>query len=340
MRYAFWNNKGGTGKTTLCFQTICSLARNNPDKRILAIDVCPQANLSELLLGSLQGGGSNILLQLQGGNLRQSIGGYFELRLPSAYMVPQFNPHDYITQPNDYNRLVPDNIDLLAGDAILELQANTMYSQSIIPNAAVPNPWLSVIDWLNDFLHLTGNHYDYVVLDLNPSFSLYTQIALAAVNRIVLPVMADDSSRRAIQNAFALSYGLQLPSPTYKQYSFANQMQDAGRSTALTHLIVKNRLTQYVVAASGYASVLSSIDKDVSKLMSSNPEVFSGGSVPDCFVEVKDFQTCGVVAAARGMPFYQMSAKSYDIQGRRTQVKADQIENGISHIMRIVERIQ
>ena len=29
MKYAFWNNKGGTGKTTLAFQTICELARQN-----------------------------------------------------------------------------------------------------------------------------------------------------------------------------------------------------------------------------------------------------------------------------------------------------------------------
>jgi len=49
-KYAFWNNKGGTGKTSLAFQVICSYAMSHPDKKVLAIDVCPQANLSELLL--------------------------------------------------------------------------------------------------------------------------------------------------------------------------------------------------------------------------------------------------------------------------------------------------
>lgn len=51
--YGYWNNKGGTGKTSLCFQSICFYAEQNPDKQILVVDVCPQANLSELLLGGL-----------------------------------------------------------------------------------------------------------------------------------------------------------------------------------------------------------------------------------------------------------------------------------------------
>ncbi|KAA3666398.1 AAA family ATPase [Pectobacterium carotovorum] len=57
MKYAFWNKKGGTGKTTLAFQTICEIALQNPQSPIFVIDCCPQANLSELFLGSLQGNG-------------------------------------------------------------------------------------------------------------------------------------------------------------------------------------------------------------------------------------------------------------------------------------------
>ena len=63
--YGTWTNKGGTGKTTLTFQMICYYAKNHPTKKILAIDVCPQANLSELLLGGLEGNGSDNLLKIQ-----------------------------------------------------------------------------------------------------------------------------------------------------------------------------------------------------------------------------------------------------------------------------------
>jgi len=47
-KIAFWNNKGGAGKTSLSFQTICAYANANPKEKVLVIDVCPQANLSEL----------------------------------------------------------------------------------------------------------------------------------------------------------------------------------------------------------------------------------------------------------------------------------------------------
>ena len=67
-RVIFWNNKGGTGKTTLAFQLLTEYANQNKEKKILVIDVCPQANLSELLLGGLNQGGSAILLMRQGGD--------------------------------------------------------------------------------------------------------------------------------------------------------------------------------------------------------------------------------------------------------------------------------
>ena len=50
-KYAFWNNKGGTGKSSLAFQAMTMYAEQNEGMKILAVDLCPQANLSELLLG-------------------------------------------------------------------------------------------------------------------------------------------------------------------------------------------------------------------------------------------------------------------------------------------------
>ena len=64
--FVFWNNKGGTGKTSLSFQAICAYAHKLPGQRVLAIDVCPQANLSELMLGGQTGSGSRRLLERQG----------------------------------------------------------------------------------------------------------------------------------------------------------------------------------------------------------------------------------------------------------------------------------
>ena len=49
-RYIFWNNKGGVGKTTLCFHASTQYAKDNADKNILVVDMCPQKNISLSLL--------------------------------------------------------------------------------------------------------------------------------------------------------------------------------------------------------------------------------------------------------------------------------------------------
>ena len=140
--YAVWNNKGGTGKTSLAFQIICRYARKHPDKRILAADMCPQANLSELFLGGLTHGGSLNLLARQGLTPRCSIGGYFQQRLPSPFSVPDGASEDFITKPAKYNSAIPANLDLVCGDPMLELQANAI---NTLANTQIPgtNTWIS-----------------------------------------------------------------------------------------------------------------------------------------------------------------------------------------------------
>lgn len=125
-RYAFWNNKGGTGKTTLCFQVLCQYASTHPDQKILVIDVCPQANLSELLLGGLTGAGSDNLMRIQAQSKRATIGGYVQDKLPNPYSRLDIRFSDYVTSPNQYNQHIPNNISLVCGDPILELQANAV----------------------------------------------------------------------------------------------------------------------------------------------------------------------------------------------------------------------
>ena len=337
-KFAFWNNKGGTGKTSLAFQTINEYAHQNPTKRILAIDLCPQANLSELMLGGLNNKGSERLLERQGLTPRCSLGGYFQLRLPAPYQPPNFSAHDFITTPSQYNNGIPDNIDIVCGDPLLELQANAVNS---LANGNIPsvNAWIAVIDWLKDFLDQIQNDYDTVFMDCNPSFSLYTQIGLATTDKIILPVMADDSSRRAIQNAFSLIYGLKLPSDIYASYMFATKLQQANRPLPKIHLIVKNRLTQYMGAASAYSAVLKAIQHDIDQLLKTNSNLFTFKTSLKGFVEVRDFQTTGVIAFAKGLPFIKVKAGKQSINNHRVQVKQEYLNNSISEIKKLVSHI-
>lgn len=336
--YGFWNNKGGTGKTSLAFQMICAYAKDKPSERVLVMDVCPQANLSELFLGGLHHKGSDNLLKRQGEIMRATIGGYFQKRLPSPYSVPEFVPQDFLTKPSDYNDQIPNNIDLLCGDPLLELQSNAI---STLANNQIPgtNTWIAIIDWLNDFLKPIQNGYDIGFIDTNPSFSIYTQIALSSAEKLVLPVMADDSSRRAIQNVFSLVYGLKLPSEIYAKYAFAEKLKEANRELPKVHLILKNRLTQYMGPASAYNTVLTSIDADVKALLASHSSIFTFTKLEQGIGEVRDFQTTGVVAFARGCPFYNLPSGRLDLLGQRVQVKDEYRNNCIENIKNLVQKL-
>ena len=331
--YSIWNNKGGTGKTSLTYQTVCRFADKNPEKKILVVDLCPQANLSEILLGGQENNGSKNLLINQGGIPRSSIGGYFDLRLSAPFTPPAFSAKEYITTPSKFNSAVPENIDLICGDPLLELQAIAM---NTLANADIPgvNAWLAVIDWLKDLLVLV--EYDYVFIDTNPSFSMYTQIALAASDRVVLPVMADDSSRRAIQNAFSLIYGLKLPSEVYAKYTFAKKLNDAQRVLPKVHLIIKNRLTQYMGTSSAYNAVLAGINSDLNDLIKHYPQYFTFETPQKGTIDVRDFGTTGVVAFARGCPFYNMPTGKLSLAGQRVQVKKEARNEMVEAIDRIV----
>jgi cellulose biosynthesis protein BcsQ len=317
---------------------MCGYARKHPNKRILAVDVCPQANFSELLLGGLVNSGSDHLLQIQGQVPRATIGGYFQLRLPAPYAPPPFNASDYLTTPHQKNSQIPRNIRLFCGDPLLELQSNAM---STLANNQIPgtNTWIAIIDWLSDFLSQLEDEIDVVFIDTNPSFSIYTQIALSSADRIVLPVMADDSSRRAIQNAFSLIYGLKLPSEIYLEYAFTKKLANANRGLPKVHLVLKNRITQYMGPASAYSAVLEEIEAELESLLVSHPEIFTFSSVKDGVEEIRDFQTTGVVAFAKGTPFYSLPSGRLNINGKRVRVNEPYRLNCVKNIQEVVNKL-
>jgi hypothetical protein len=98
-----------------------------------------------MLLGGLTNDGSTNLLQRQGEFPRATIGGYFQERLPSPYSPPTFDANDFITQPASYNHAIPENVDLICGDPLLELQSNAI---STLANTQIPgtDAWVAVVE--------------------------------------------------------------------------------------------------------------------------------------------------------------------------------------------------
>ena len=325
-------------KTSLAFQIMTAYALAHPNENILAIDMCPQANLSELLLGGLEGTGGKNLDELYNRPGRCSIGGYFQKRIPQSYQKGEIPINDYIAVPSEYNTKIPDNIKLLAGDKLLEIQSTVL---NALANNQLPGveTRIAILNWINDFIDATNDLFDTIFIDTNPSFSIHTQIALAASERLILPIMADDSSRRAIINVFTLIYGSNSPNEIYKNYLFSSTMEKYNRTLPKVHLIVKNRITQYMGAASGYASVLDRISQEIQELLTQHPNCFSftEAELNEHTIEVTDFGTTGVVAFAEGTPFRNLQTGIHKLSNRKVKINKNMLEDCIREIDQVLE---
>ena len=112
--YAIWNNKGGVGKSYLTFQIACEYAKQHPGKKVLVVDLCPQANSSSMLLGGIEKGEQE-LSKIHSQSNKNTISGYISERLVSPYRTIN-SAVKYITQVSSINDAVPENVYLVVGD--------------------------------------------------------------------------------------------------------------------------------------------------------------------------------------------------------------------------------
>jgi hypothetical protein len=91
--------------------------------------------------------------------------------------------------------------------------------------------------------------------------------------------------------------------------------------------------------ASAYAAVLQAIQEDVKMLLGTNPALFTFEEVSQGFVSIRDFQTTGVVAFAKGQPFSHVRAGKQAVNGRRVQVKQEYLNNCVDAIEDLVKTL-
>ncbi|MFZ1179919.1 MAG: hypothetical protein WAN92_00080 [Herbaspirillum sp.] len=104
-------------------------------------------------------------------------------------------------------------------------------------------------------------------------------------------------------------------------------------------MIVRNRLTQYMGAASAYAAVLQAIEVDVKTLLKTNPDLFTFKKADDGFIDIRDFQTTGVIAFAKGLPFSHVRAGKQFVNGHHVQVKKDYLDNCVTSLEELAKSL-
>ncbi|QHQ63725.1 AAA family ATPase [Anaerocolumna sedimenticola] len=342
--YALWNNKGGVGKSTITFHLAMRYAELHSNRNVLVIDLCPQANSSMMLLG---GGpiGEQYLIDLCSEATPKSVVGYLSTVISSGRGASLPNPSDYIIKVNKYNSNVPENLYLLCGDGNLEPMAPAI-NEAASAKSLTPKdkPWKWIQEIIKKFISnvTTNDEKDWLVLvDTNPSFSIYTQIAISGVERILTPINADDSSKTAASALIALLHGTIPPHPIYGSWTYAAMAAEQGINIPKIHLLIGNRLTQFEGSATAYGALSDATASSLFDIFKIHPEYFvsrtTAIATKESFIAnyskpLRDFNTAGVVCAHLGRLLSSMSQGYYPVYGESVKVNADKIKECIKAI--------
>lgn len=348
--YAFWNNKGGIGKSFLSFVAATEYARTHPSTDVYVIDLCPQANISEMLLLDSQllidtGAQKSLysydvvrenfdpIHKLVGRTPRATVAGYLEARLNSPFkQIQDVSP--YVCRPRNSNAKVPTNLLLVCGDYLLEIlsEAIRQTSQLAIPVDA----WKQVLSWIKDLTAAlrkrSGSRDALFIIDCNPSFAIYTQLALAAADNLVVPFTPDDSSRRAVENVVALLYGHGVSDrkiETYARINFANRAKDEGLDVPKLHTFVSNRVTLYRRKASkAFEAVNQAIKVTLDELHKDHRQIYANPKeLPsERLMEIPDYHSACVVMTVKGIPLDRLRPGPNKVHDKPVQLNPEPLE--------------
>ncbi|HRI62918.1 MAG TPA: ParA family protein [Polyangium sp.] len=180
--FSFINYKGGVGKTTTTYHIGTWLALNH-DKRVLLVDVDPQANLTFLCASPER--------WEEFREERGTIASLYRAHLENA-----FSDIRDITWKNPIQRagktaiqgldVIPSDVELLSID--LDLQASST-GFTRLEDAAAQH--IAKRGILSNALAEVADEYDYILVDCPPNLYLVTQNALAASEGYIVTTLPD-----------------------------------------------------------------------------------------------------------------------------------------------------
>jgi cellulose biosynthesis protein BcsQ len=350
--YAIWNNKGGVGKSTITFHVASRYAELHPEHNVLVIDACPQANASMMLLGGGNRGEDAVFANCTQPTPRTVVG-YLSQVISGGSGAPTPDPMTFLTQVSTVNHNLPENLFLLCGDGNLEPMAAAISGAAAAPPLTPSSqPWRWIHLLFRSLIENTVDQYadsDWMVfVDTNPSFSIYTELAVSGVQRLITPVNADDSSRVATNAMFILLHGQIPPHPIYGSWTFAAKAPIYSVEVPQIHLVVGNRLTQYAGAATAFSALSEATADTLFSAFRSHPSYFTprpsppttlGGFRDEYSQPLRDFNTAGVVSAHLGLRLSGMVGGYYNVSGASVQVNRERVVECLQAIDAVVSAL-
>ncbi len=349
--YALWNNKGGVGKSTITFHLAMRYAELHPEANVIVIDLCPQSNSSMMLLGGGSTGEDHVI-EFNSKATPQSIVGYLSTVITNGRGAKLPVPEDFIINVSKYNEDAPSNLFLLCGDGNLEPMSsaiNDAAEAKVLTPTAQPWKWIQEIikDFVSNIANLSEKAW-MVFIDTNPSFGIYTQIAVSGAERIVVPINADDSSKTAASAMMALLHGTNPPHPIYGSWTYAERAKLQNVVIPKVHLLIGNRLTQFEGPAAALGALSDATATSLYNIYQTNPEYFVDRKscietkqefIAQYSIPLRDFNTAGVVCAHLGKRLSSMKQGYYPVYGANVKVNSEKISECLAAVDNIINAL-
>lgn len=177
---AVFNNKGGVGKTNLCWNIADTLARSG--NSILLIDFDPQCNLSIAVLGE-----QSFIQYLPSQN--KPYGTTLRAFL-QRFLQNTGGGEIFLHQgPNTHS-----NVQLIAGDFWLNVYADSLNVGADLLSGTGLSKYVVLRRMVHEAEKVADKEYDYVLVDLPPSFGALVRATFYSADFFVVPCTSDNFS--------------------------------------------------------------------------------------------------------------------------------------------------
>lgn len=294
-------------------------ARQFPEKEIVIVDMCPQANVSEMILGGNGKGQKNLEILH---NENRTIAEYIKKRYLGGRENVVSHPGSYFIQACQYNDKLPENIYILPGDVDLDICSGIINHMGIAPTrSAWANSRRLLVELMDGFARDGVEQVFFI--DCNPSFAPYTELAVIASDRLIIPCTADNASIRGMLNVFKLLFSDTDSEEMFTQ--FREKALEAHLSLPKVHSVLLNKSRSHEKnAAIAFKATMEELSVTLRQLQKDYKDSFS-----EEFLDVsniKDGNTLAAVLNHTGAILSEVTAGTYPIYDLEATVNKSQIE--------------
>jgi cellulose biosynthesis protein BcsQ len=305
----FFNNKGGVGKTSLVFHLAWMFSEIG--KRIVAIDLDPQANLTSAFLSE------DDLETLWEGDISATTGRtVYHCVRPLTEVGDILPPHTQ--RINSRLHLVPGDLALASFEDFLSQEW-----PDALDSGSLYRPFRILSAFWQIAQHAAEQHSaDLILADVGPNLGAINRSALLATDHVVIPLAADLFSLQGLRNLgptlrnWRADWRKRLdnwPAPTFPL--------PAGAMAPLGYILMQHseRLSRPVKAYKRWADRIPSTYQQM--IRGGARDLVDGPAEADCLARLKHYRSLVPMALEVRKPIFQLTAADGAIGNHAYAVK-------------------